>query len=175
MGEISPIPNDDENVLPSFASTNLRVGVVVMIHMKQLVYRLQTLGYIKNNVADGKVFQDSITGNELIRFLVSRKQCTTKEEAKRVGQSLLDAHIFVMVDGDEDADVAEDASVFVGESELYYLNDSILEQYSCLRMVSNRNDVGRSDKDVSQPVNNHNQIVRMSGYLNALSIPLLSH
>ena len=146
-----------------------------MIHMKQLVYRLQTLGYIKNNVADGKVFQDSITGNELIRFLVSRKQCTTKEEAKRVGQSLLDAHIFVMVDGDEDADVAEDASVFVGESELYYLNDSILEQYSCLRMVSNRNDVGRSDKDVSQPVNNHNQIVRMSGYLNALSIPLLSH
>ena len=47
MGEISPIPNDDENVLPSFASTNLRVGVVVMIHMKQLVYRLQTLGYIK--------------------------------------------------------------------------------------------------------------------------------
>ena len=163
MGEISPIPNDDDNVLPSFASTNLRVGVVVMIHMKQLVYRLQTLGYIKNNVADGKVFQDSITGNELIRFLVSRKQCTTKEEAKRVGQSLLDAHIFVMVDGDEDADVAEDANV------------SILEQYSCLRMVSNRNDVGRSDKDVSQPVNNHNQIVRMSGYLNALSIPLLSH
>ena len=87
----------------------------------------------------------------------------------------MDAHIFVMVDGDEDADVAEDANVFVGEGELYYLNDSILEQYSCLRMVSNRNDVGRSDKDVSQPVNNHNQIVRMSGYLNALSIPLLSH
>ena len=146
-----------------------------MIHMKQLVYRLQTLGYIKNNVADGKVFQDSITGNELIRFLVSRKQCTTKEEAKRFGQSLLDAHIIVLVDVYEDADVAEDANVFVGEGELYYLNDSILEQYSCLRMVSNRNDVGRSDKDVSQPVNNHNQIVRMSGYLNALSIPLLSH
>lgn len=129
MGEISPIPNDDENVLPSFASTNLRVGVIKSIQSKQLVYRLQTLGYIKNNVSDGKVFQDSITGNELIRFLVSRKQCKTKEEAKRVGQNLVDSHIFVLVDGDEEGDVAENTGVFVGENELYYLNDSILEQY----------------------------------------------
>ena len=137
------------------------------------MYRLQTLGYIKNNVSDGKVFQDSITGNELIRFLVSRKQCKTKEEAKRVGQSLVDAHIFVLVDGDEESDVAEDTGVFVGDSELYYLNDSILEQYNCHEMVRNRSDVGRSDHDVSQPVSNHNQIVRMSGYLNALSSLLL--
>lgn len=129
MGEISPIPNDDENVLPSFASTNLRVGVIKSFQSKQLVYRLQTLGYIKNNVSDGKVFQDSITGNELIRFLVSRKQCKTKEEAKRVGQNLVDSHIFVLVDGDEEGDVAENTGVFVGENELYYLNDSILEQY----------------------------------------------
>ena len=48
---------------------------------------------------------------------------------------------------------------FEGNSELYYVNESILEV----------NESGKSVSDPSLPIKEHNQIVRMSGYLTTTS------
>lgn len=105
------------------------------------------------------MFQNSISGMEIVNFLISRKQCKSREEAKVIGQNLVDTHILVPVMKNEEDEGTEEIKPFEGNSELYYVNESILEV----------NESGKSVSDPSLPIKEHNQIVRMSGYLTTTS------
>ena len=59
----------------------------------------------------------------------------------------------------EEDEGTEEIKPFEGNSELYYVNESILEV----------NESGKSVSDPSLPIKEHNQIVRMSGYLTTTS------
>ena len=96
---------------------------------------------------------------EIVNFLISRKQCKSREEAKVIGQNLVDTHILVPVMKNEEDEGTEEIKPFEGNSELYYVNESILEV----------NESGKSVSDPSLPMKEHNQIVRMSGYLTTTS------
>ena len=67
----------------------------------------------------------------------------------------MDTHILVPVMKNEEDEGTEEIKPFEGNSELYYVNESILEV----------NESGKSVSDPSLPIKEHNQIVRMSGYL----------
>lgn len=96
---------------------------------------------------------------EIVNFLISRKQCKNREEAKTIGQNLVDTHILVPVSKNEEEYNGEELKPFEGHNELYYINEAILEV----------NESGKPLSDVALPKKEHNQIVRMSGYLTTTS------
>ncbi|KAK8830593.1 hypothetical protein WA577_004323 [Blastocystis sp. JDR] len=144
-GYVSPLHQEEESdqYRPNFFSTNER----------QIIYRLQTLGFVKDNVYDGKIYQNSVTGFEFVSFLISRKQCEDTDQACTIGQRFVNSHILVPVDENEEG--IEENVIFEGDKELYYVDDSILGV----------EDLGDAPQEVVQPQKEHNKILRMSGYL----------
>ena len=76
---------------------------------------MKSLDFIRDNYVDGNTFHDSITGEEIVSFLIDRKICQDQERAKQIGQKLVDIHalfpVFV-----EEQDTEEPCS-FEGETE----------------------------------------------------------
>ena len=128
---------------------------------------MKSLDFIRDNYVDGNTFHDSITGEEIVSFLIDRKICQDQERAKQIGQKLVDIHalfpVFV-----EEQDTEEPCS-FEGETELYYVNSSYLEEFACSWRVTRSNETEEDVEEVTQPVKEHNRILRMSGYLTTIS------
>ena len=126
-------------------------------NVRILLLKMKSLDFIRDNYVDGNTFHDSITGEEIVSFLIDRKICQDQERAKQIGQKLVDIHalfpVFV-----EEQDTEEPCS-FEGETELYYVNSSYLED----------NETEEDIEEVTQPVKEHNRILRMSGYLTTIN------
>ena len=107
-----------------------------------------------------------MTGLEFVSFLITRKQCEDTDQARAIGQRFINSHILVPVYYDPDD---SETPVFEGQSELYYVDDSILEVLGVERMLTCRAEMGDIPQEVVQPQKEHNKILRMSGYLLTIS------
>ena len=50
---------------------------------------------------------------EIVNFLISRKQCKSREEAKVIGQNLVDTHILVPVMKNEEDEGTEEIASYI--------------------------------------------------------------
>lgn len=86
---------------------------------------MKSLNVIRDNHIEGTTYHNTITGEELVAFLIDRKICSNVENAKKVGQKLQNLHALTPVYVDEDHD-NDEAFAFEGTSELYYVDNHYL-------------------------------------------------
>lgn len=94
------------------------------------------------------------------------------EKAKEIGQSFVDSQIFIPYSLTDDEDSSskskeQENNVFEGDSELYYVDFTIFETFDMWRFMIIRDEMEESD--VSSPVKEHSNIVRMTGCLTTVS------
>lgn len=63
---------------------------------------MQTLGYIKEKEVDSNTIY-TITGVEVVNFMITRNNCKSREEARAIGQNLVDMQVLIPEDRDENA------------------------------------------------------------------------
>ena len=107
-----------------------------------------------------------MTGSEFVSFLITRKQCEDIDPARAIGQRFINSRILVPVYYDPEDN---ETPVFEGQSELYYVDDSILEVLEVEEGLTCRAETGDTPQEVVQPQKEHNKILRMSGYLLTIS------
>ena len=115
-----------------------------------------------------QLYPNSVFGQELVRFLLDKQQCNNVEQARNIGQELVDSKILVPVfqTGDD-----EDLTYrFDGKTELYQVQFQALEEkYIFYLYFQSRHEVIEPQNAVPPPVKEDNKILRKSGYLSSLS------
>lgn len=87
---------------------------------------MKSLGVIRDNLTEGTTYHNTITGEELVAFLIERKICSNVENARKVGQKLQNLHALRPVyDSEEDHD-SDAMFAFEGDNELYYVDSHYL-------------------------------------------------
>ena len=66
---------------------------------------MQTLGYIKEKEVDSNTIY-TITGVEVVNFMITRNNCKSREEARAIGQNLVDMQVLIPEDRDENASIS---------------------------------------------------------------------
>ena len=80
-----------------------------------------------------------MTGSEFVSFLITRKQCEDIDQARAIGQRFINSRILVPVYYDPEDN---ETPVFEGQSELYYVDDSILEVLEVEEGLTSRAETG---------------------------------
>lgn len=90
---------------------------------------MKSLNVIRDNSSQETTYHNTITGEELVAFLIDRKICSDVENAKKVGQKLQNLHALYPVYFGEDH-YPEEQFAFEGGSKLYYVDNRYLVAYS---------------------------------------------
>lgn len=86
---------------------------------------MQTLGYIKEQENNTNDIIYTTTGEDVVNFMTTRNNCKSREEARMIGQNLVDLKILIPSDQGEEVD--EPAKF--DEETLYIVQEPELEMY----------------------------------------------
>jgi len=65
---------------------------------------MQTLGYIKEEEIDSDTIISTTTGEDVVNFMTTRNNCKSREEARTIGQNLIDLKILIPLEQGEEVD-----------------------------------------------------------------------
>ena len=89
---------------------------------------MKSLNVIRDNHIEGTTYHNTITGEELVAFLIDRKICSNVDNAKKVGYKLQNLHALKPVYTDDHHD-PDEVFAFEGDNELYHVDSHFLVTY----------------------------------------------
>ena len=88
---------------------------------------MQTLGYIKEQENNANDINYTTTGEDVVNFMTTRNNCKSREEARTIGQNLIDLKILIPSDQGEEVE----EPVKFDEETLYIVQEPEQEMYAC--------------------------------------------
>lgn len=88
---------------------------------------MQTLGYIKEQENNANDIIYTTTGEDVVNFMTTRNNCKSREEARTIGQNLIDLKILIPLDQGEEVE----EPVKFDEETLYIVQEPEQEMYAC--------------------------------------------
>ena len=88
---------------------------------------MQTLGYIKEQENNAHDIIYTTTGEDVVNFMTTRNNCKSREEARTIGQNLIDLKILIPSDQGEEVE----EPVKFDEETLYIVQEPEQEMYAC--------------------------------------------